>query len=471
MRTITTFCLAILLFSAVVSARLGNPAATVPTAADVTNFLSGLWEAIGLGHDFEDFSDCIKLDANAGTQLQKAMTLIDSSSASDVSRGLNKLNNVVSPLVSGLKACGMKDKYTATVNKILDTFTSPKDLSIQTELSILINEIEVYSDVADALTAYDKTKFADCGSSIGAAMGKVFYAQINVSSADQAAKINAIPNNTWTAADITEFHGMNLWQFKKNRITLRRKNKDAKSADVIADDGRRNLATVPVAFDSRTNWPNCIHPIRDQQGCGNCWAFAASEVLSDRFCIVSNKSINTVMSSQFLTSCDTTENGCNGGYLYYSWKFLEKSGDVTDTCWPYQSGNGVVPSCSTFTRCADKSAMRKYYAKVNSSKLFNTPAAIQAEILANGPVEAGFDVYSDFMSYRSGIYANTTGATYLGGHAIKIIGWGNSNGINYWIVANSWGPYWGESGFFKIKFGSCGIDSNVYAGLPDLTRS
>jgi len=44
-------------------------------------------------------------------------------------------------------------------------------------------------------------------------------------------------------------------------------------------------ADIPDAFDSREGFPGCIHPIRDQQKCGSCWAFSASEALSDRFCI------------------------------------------------------------------------------------------------------------------------------------------------------------------------------------------
>jgi len=477
MRTIITSCLAIVLLSALATARLGDatttpPSTALPTSADVTNFLSGVWDSIGLGHDFDDFSSCIEEISGAGTQLQKAMTLISSSSASDVSRGLSKLDKVVSPIIAGLKDCDMKDKYTATMKQIINTFTNPANFSVVSGSSILVDEVEIYSDVAAALKAYNAGNYASAGDSIGDAMGKAFYGQTTVTSVDQVAQINAIPNITWTAADNSAFNGLNLWQFKKDRINLRRKkNIDPSSNDTEVESTKRGLVTIPVAFDSRTTWSTCIHAIRDQQGCGSCWAFAASEVLSDRFCIVSNKSVNVVMSPQYLISCDTTDWACNGGYPYYAWKFLEKSGDLSDTCAPYKSGNNVVPACSTMSKCADKSTLRRYFAKVNSTKTFSTPATIQQEILTNGPVEAGMDVYSDFFSYSSGIYTNTTGSTYCGGHAVKIVGWGNQNGTNYWIVANSWGTYWGESGYFRIKFGSCYIDNAVTSALPDLTRS
>merc|ERR1719491_1247010 len=83
--------------------------------------------------------------------------------------------------------------------------------------------------------------------------------------------------------------------------------------------------------------------------------------------------------------------------------------------------------------------------------------------MKGGPVETAFTVYQDFFAYKSGIYVHTSGGV-AGGHAVKIIGWGNQAGTNYWIVANSWGASWGMSGFFWIEFGQCGIDTDAYAG-------
>lgn len=80
--------------------------------------------------------------------------------------------------------------------------------------------------------------------------------------------------------------------------------------------------------------------------------------------------------------------------------------------------------------------------------------AIKKDLIENGPVTAAFTVYEDFVNYKSGVYRHTTGSA-LGGHAVKIIGYGE----DYWIVNNSWNETWGDNGTFKIAFGECGIDS------------
>ena len=67
-------------------------------------------------------------------------------------------------------------------------------------------------------------------------------------------------------------------------------------------------------------------------------------------------------------------------------------------------------------------------------------------------METRFDVYSDFMNYKGGIYIHTTGYK-QGGHAIKLVGYGQEDGTDYWICANSWGSAWGEGGYFRIGFG------------------
>lgn len=89
--------------------------------------------------------------------------------------------------------------------------------------------------------------------------------------------------------------------------------------------------------------------------------------------------------------------------------------------------------------------------------------------MKNGPVVASFLVYEDFLTYKSGVYQHVTGNS-LGGHAIKIIGWGVENGTPYWLITNSWNESWGDNGFFKILRGKnhCNIENKVVASIPRL---
>jgi len=65
------------------------------------------------------------------------------------------------------------------------------------------------------------------------------------------------------------------------------------------------------------------------------------------------------------------------------------------------------------------------------------------------------------------VYEHKTGG-YLGGHAVKMTGWGVENGTPYWLVANSWNEAWGDHGYFKIIRGKnhCGIEGSGVAGMP-----
>lgn len=251
--------------------------------------------------------------------------------------------------------------------------------------------------------------------------------------------------------------------------------------------------SLPDNFDSRKQWPSCssIRTIRDQSTCGDCWALGCVEAISDRICIVHNK--NVVISAEDLLECCGFRCGlgCNGGYPYEAWVYWVKKGLVTgglygskQGCKPYTlapcehhtkgklppcKGDSRTPSCSR--KCENLAynvsyAEDKHYGKYAYS-LRNDEKQIRADILKNGPVEAAFNVYADFLSYKSGVYQHTKGSL-LGGHAIRVLGWGVEQGVPYWLAANSWNTDWGDQGYFKILRGKneCGIESGVVAGIP-----
>jgi len=277
--------------------------------------------------------------------------------------------------------------------------------------------------------------------------------------------INNINSNSssWIAGENERFRGWTIREAKKLLGALFSENSSlpVKSYGVIAPNA------IPASFDARQQWPEYIHPIRDQQQCGSCWAFAASEAMSDRLAIASKGSVNKVLSPEDMVSCDQSDMGCQGGYLDRAWEYIHNTGIVTDACFPYTAGRGVAASCAS--KCVDGEAFTRY--KTKDSFQLKTVQDIQMEIMTNGPVEGGFMVHKSFMNYRSGVYQHHWWNIFdnvLGGHAIKILGWGTENGVDYWLCANSWNTIWGDNGFFKIRRGNneCQLESQVFAGHP-----
>jgi cathepsin B len=250
-------------------------------------------------------------------------------------------------------------------------------------------------------------------------------------------------------------------------------------------------ANIPATFNATVQWPNCqsIPEIRDQANCGSCWSFGAAEAMTDRYCIASNQASNPRIGMEnILTCCSYCGYGCNGGYPIMAWEYWVSTGVVSGDgngnnawCQPYfipscglncPSTEETAPACSKSCSAQYTGASTysdSFYFGQSAYQVANSVTAIQTEIMTNGPVEATFQVYEDFYQYTSGVYVHTTGQ-YLGGHAIKILGWGTLNGQEYWTVANSWSPAWGMSGFFLILRGvnECGIEAGVVAGLPKL---
>lgn len=274
---------------------------------------------------------------------------------------------------------------------------------------------------------------------------------------------------------------------------------DVKRFDAQAE-GIVSTAEIPESFDSAENWPDCskiIGEIRDQSNCGCCWAFGGAEAASDRMCIATKGKIMLPLSAEDVCFCASAD-GCDGGDISTPWTFIKQSGAVSggqyhgtgpfgeglclDFSLPHCHHHGPqgkdpypaegakgCPSESSPTckkKCdADASGDHKDFADdkysfEGSVETASGPEEIKKMIMAGGPVETAFTVYSDFENYAGGIYHHVTGS-FAGGHAVKIVGWGVEKGVKYWKVANSWNPYWGENGYFRIREGEGGIDDQV----------
>jgi len=290
-------------------------------------------------------------------------------------------------------------------------------------------------------------------------------------------KINSI-QTTWTAStNQGRISGLTREQAK----TLLGVRKGGPSLPRITHAGKN--IKVPDSFDSRTNWPQCMtmKNIRDQSACGSCWAFGAVEAMSDRYCVTLGMKNLSISAQDMNSCCDSCGYGCGGGYPSAAWQYWVSTGLVDADCSPYSlpscdhhmanssnpcpSNEYDTPPCVQTCSNSETWTNALHYGTAASSA--SGAADIMAEIFQNGPVETAFDVYEDFLSYSGGVYQHTTG-DYLGGHAVKFLGWGTEAGTPYWLVANSWNTHWGLKGFFKILRGSdeCGIEDEVDFGTP-----
>lgn len=310
---------------------------------------------------------------------------------------------------------------------------------------------------------------------------------------------------TWTAGVNEKFLNATLRDVKRllgTRVgTPEQKAKFAALPNVVAV-----ADAIPATFNATAAWPKCasiIGNVRDQSDCGCCWAFGSTESFNDRLCIVHG--YMKLLSPQDTCSCCNSNHGCSsggcdGGFTEDAANYFTKTGLVTgdnnptvgsgSSCFPYQlkqcdhHEGGPYPACPSIcspgecstpacpadkadAKCSEAGYTANSWAKDKhfSTKAYSVSgvAAIQTDIMTNGPVSAAFTVYSDFLTYKSGVYVKTSGATPLGGHAVKILGWGVEGGQDYWLVDNSWNSYWGDRGYFKILRGTneCGIESDI----------
>lgn len=232
---------------------------------------------------------------------------------------------------------------------------------------------------------------------------------------------------------------------------------------------------VPDHFDAREKWPKCFTaPIYSMGNCTASWAIASASAFSNRVCISDpEKHSDLVLSPQQLLSCDSGSRGCNGGDIDASWGYIERAGLVSETCFPYQADSSI--SCSR--RCSEEKPI-----KASSHCTLPNEEATMREIFLNGPVVVPIFLLDDFLVYRGGIYQELSTAKQLTGadarrnrivHAVKIVGWGKTQGVKWWLIENSWGEDWGEHGFAKIIRGgdvekreSIVIESYIVAGTP-----
>jgi hypothetical protein len=239
------------------------------------------------------------------------------------------------------------------------------------------------------------------------------------------------------------------------------------------------LYTLPASIDWRSNnGGNWVSPVKDQQECGSCYAFATLATLETLIKFDQNDPLfDTDLSEQYLVSCGPWGNrngydygGCLGNYSDYVGDFLMFVGVPDEDCFPYDENQliGIEPLCDG--ACSDwmsrvTTITGWSYIAPQATLYLPHPDAIK-EVLVNKPVPCGMNIYEDFKNYVGGVYEPLTGQENLGGHLVCIIGYDDSQSC--WIVKNSWGSHWGENGFFRISYNETAINALTQFGIEAL---
>lgn len=201
----------------------------------------------------------------------------------------------------------------------------------------------------------------------------------------------------------------------------------------------------PVTFDETNlravDWRSNggITPVKNQGSCGSCWSFGATAGTENAHKRATGTLLN--LSEQQLVDCDPKSHGCSGGWHFWAWDYLRSTPQVLETQYPYTAKQGT---CNA-QKSAGGQVRVSTYSRITPGDVAQHKAGVQQGVLAIA-LAAGS---SAFQLYRSGVLTGTACGTQIN-HAVATVGWGTENGIDYWIVRNSWGASWGDAGHIKI---------------------
>jgi cysteine peptidase B len=259
-----------------------------------------------------------------------------------------------------------------------------------------------------------------------------------------AAKLQA--SNPLATFGVNEYADMSAKEFKSRhngdkyyaRAIAKSANEprvDYSEAEKVAGRGR--------AIDWRAK--GAVTYVKNQGQCGSCWSFSTTGGIEGQWFLAGNALV--ALSEQEFVSCDTIDQGCNGGLMdnAYTWVLEAHNGSiVTEASYPYVSGEGEVPACNMQGTVFGAQITGYENIAKNEDSMANW-------VYANGPLSIAVDATS-FQTYTGGILTNCISQQI--DHGVLIVGFDDNNNPPYWIIKNSWGKSWGEAGYIRVEKGT-----------------
>jgi len=288
----------------------------------------------------------------------------------------------------------------------------------------------------------------DYNTSEGLERYKIFKANVkmidehNAQNLSYKMGINHLTDLTWE--EVKTYYNlktMNVDELSKLKKSLRAISLDDYNDDDDNNDDDHNVTqeqgTAPkarIAIDHR----GFMKIPRNQGSCGSCWAFTTLAAVEGNYGkLILKNVLADYLSPQQMVDCDTKDSGCNGGWMTSAFDYMKTVKLSFEATYKY---TGVKQSCKYSSITAFSPAKVTGYSYANTSDTAYTS-------LLNGPIAVAVDANAKFSAYASGVFdgpcANSVN------HAVTLVGYSPTD--SSWLIRNSWGPSWGQSGYIKIK--------------------
>lgn len=227
----------------------------------------------------------------------------------------------------------------------------------------------------------------------------------------------------------------------------------AELEEIYASIDRQNL---PSTYDSRAK--GLVTKVKNQGNCGSCVAFATTAVLESNLLKAGASKDNLDISDQHLVDCGYGKyaSGCNGAAGHGYAAFYNEAGKemVHESKYPYVMKENNY-------KCKQTSYWHPGYKIDKGIWDYNcSDEKMMKLIYQYGAISTGVGVDNGFGAYKKGVYDKCTKTST--NHAVVTVGWGTENGVDYWLIKNSWGTWWGDQGYIKVKKSTCAIRRCVF---------
>jgi len=206
---------------------------------------------------------------------------------------------------------------------------------------------------------------------------------------------------------------------------------------------KRACSPTAAKFDWRTSGK--VTPVRDQDGCGSCWAFTAIGAFEGSHAIRNNALIDA--SEQSVLNC-SGGGSCGGGWWSTVFDWMIASGAATEAAYPYTATD---TTCNTGIATPNRAVAWGY---VDPAGGIPPVADLKKALCEHGPIAVAVFATPAFQAYTSGVF-NEQDTTHGINHGVTLVGWDDAT--NAWLIKNSWGSGWGMAGYMWIAYNSNNI--------------